>query len=90
MQQPRETIPITKLIPLLADPDRFIRFAARVAIEHGEIEKHRAEILAIDEPRPLVEGMLALVRAMKLDEKQQDELLERETALLELESRARS
>ncbi len=42
MQQPRETIPITKLIPLLSDPDRFIRFAARVAIEHGEIEKHRA------------------------------------------------
>ena len=69
-------------MPLLADPDRFIRFSARVAIEHGEIEKHRAEILAIKEPRPLVEGMLALVRATKLDEKQQDELLDREAALL--------
>ncbi len=82
MQQPREMIPIAKLIPLLAERDRFIRFAARVAIEHGEIEKHRGEILAVKEPRPLVEGMLALVRATKLDEAQQGELLERETALL--------
>ena len=83
MQQPQETIPITKLIPLLSDPDRFIRFAARVAIEHGEFEKHRAEILAITEPRPLIEGMLAIVRAAKIDEKLQAELLARETALLE-------
>ena len=82
MQQPRETIPITKLIPLLSDPDRFIRFAARVAIEHGEIEKHRAEILGITESRPLVEGLLALVRTTKLDTKEQYELLERETDLL--------
>ena len=82
MQQPRETIPISKLIPLLGDQDRVIRFTARVAIEHGDVEKHRAEILAIQEHRPLAEGMLALVRASKLDVKQQDELLERETDLL--------
>ena len=82
MQQPREAIPISKLIPLLADADRAIRFSARVAIEHGEIEKHRAVILGISQPRPLAEGLLALVRGTKPDEKQQDELLERETALL--------
>ena len=75
MQQPRDTIPIRKLMPLLADPDRFIRFAARVAIEHGDIEKDARWILAITSRRPLVEGMLALVRASRLDEKQQDELL---------------
>ena len=60
MQQPRETIPIRRLMPLLADPDRWIRFAARVAIEHGDIEKERAWIMDSSEPRPLIEGMLAL------------------------------
>ena len=82
MEQPRETVPIKRLIPLLSDPDRFIRYSARVAIEHGDVEKHRALLLAITEPRPLVEGMLAVVRAMKLDENAQAELLEREGALL--------
>ena len=83
VQQPRQAIPITRLIPLLNDPDRFIRFAARVAIEHAEIEKHRDEILGIKEPRALVEAMLALVRATPLEQKQQAEMLEREAELLE-------
>jgi putative heme-binding domain-containing protein len=83
MQQPRETIPIKKLLPLLADADRFIRFSARVAIEHGPIEEHAEGILALTEPRPLIEGMLALVRASKLDDKRQDDLLAHETSLIE-------
>jgi putative heme-binding domain-containing protein len=77
MQQPRDTIPIRKLMPLLADPDRWIRFAARKAIEHGDLDKDRAWIMDSSEPRPLVEGMLALVRACRLDEKQQDDVLRR-------------
>jgi len=77
VQQPRDTIPIRKLMPLLADPDRWIRFAARVAIEHGDLGKDRAWIMATSDPRPLVEGILALVRASRLDEKQQEDVLRR-------------
>ena len=36
MQQPSGEIPVEALVPLLSDSDRWIRFAARVAIEHGE------------------------------------------------------
>ena len=41
MQQPADTIPDRQAAKLLADPDRFIRFSARVAIEHGRIERAR-------------------------------------------------
>ena len=82
MQQPRAAIPIGKLIPLLSDPDRAIRFSARVAIEHGDVEKHRAAIVAITEPRPLAEGLLALARGTKLDGQRQGELLDRAIGML--------
>lgn len=83
MQQPHETIPIPLLIPLLADPDRFVRGAARTAIEHGDLVAARDAILAIHEPRPLVEGMLALVRATPLEAHIQEQLLKMEETLLE-------
>jgi len=85
MQQPRETIPIAELLPLLVDPDRGIRFAARVALEHGDLEVLGSALgaMAKPEPRLLVEGMLALVRASGLDEKRRVDLLNREAALLE-------
>jgi putative membrane-bound dehydrogenase-like protein len=82
MQQPSGEIPVAKLLRLLSDPDRFIRFAARVAIEHADLQKHRAEILGLKDPRALVEGMLALVRATRLDRSSQDDLLRREIELL--------
>jgi putative heme-binding domain-containing protein len=82
LQQPAAEIPVVKLIGLLADPDRFIRFAARVALEHADLGAQRGEILAITEPRPLVEGMLALVRAGRLDRSACDDLLTRQIALL--------
>jgi putative heme-binding domain-containing protein len=77
MNQPRETISIGRLGYLLSDPDRFIRFAARVAIEHGETEKYLGDFLGTGHPRPLVEGLLAIVRATKLDEYRQTAILER-------------
>ena len=82
MQQPAATIPVPKLLPLLDDPDRWIRFAARVAIEHGDVREYRSRILAIREPRALVGGMVALVRSAALDEKQQDEIRGGAAALL--------
>jgi putative heme-binding domain-containing protein len=83
MQQAAASIPVDALLPLLRDPDRWIRHAARVALEHAAPGAHRTEILALREPRSLVEGMLALVRAGRIDADLQDELLKRETALLE-------
>ena len=82
MQQPPESIPLARLLPMLADPDRWIRYAARVAIEHGNVEASSAEILALDEPRPLVEGMLAIVRACRLGDRRQDELMRLQVSLL--------
>jgi putative heme-binding domain-containing protein len=83
MQQQSASIPVVALLQLLSEPDRWLRYAARVAIEHGEVEKYKREIMAIDQPRPLIEGMLALVRASRLDAAGQTELLEREALLLE-------
>jgi putative heme-binding domain-containing protein len=82
MQQPSSEIPVEKLIPLLSDADRWIRFAARVAIEHAEPAKHRDRLLAIRDPRGRIEGLLVLVRATRLDQAAQDELLEIELGLL--------
>jgi len=82
MQQPAETIPVTTILPLLDQPDRFLRFAARVAIEHGDPERSRDAILALGTPRAKIEGMLALVRTSKLDKAAQDDYLGRQLALL--------
>ena len=67
MQQPAGAIPVDKLIPLLSDPDRFIRFAARVAIEHADLKPYRDRLLGLGDSRASVEGMLAVVRATQLD-----------------------
>ena len=75
-------IPVEKLLPLLGDEDRWVRYAARVAIEHGDIAQNRDRILAAKATRPLLEGMLALVRASRLDAAAQDDLLAREARLL--------
>jgi putative membrane-bound dehydrogenase-like protein len=82
MQQSAGEVPVAKLARLLSDPDRFIRFAARVAIEHADLIAHRDVVLSLKDPRALVEGMLALVRATRLDSSIQDDLLRREIDLL--------
>ena len=82
MQQPAVAIPVEKLIPLLADPDRSIRFAARVAIEHADLKPYRDRLLGLGDSRASVEGMLAVVRATQLDRAAQDELLKREIGSL--------
>jgi putative membrane-bound dehydrogenase-like protein len=82
LQQPSDEIPVAELIPLLSDPDRWIRFAARVAIEHAGPSRHRDRLLAIEKTRPRIEAMLAFIRAESLDEKTQQHLLEQQAALL--------
>ena len=82
MQQPAGEIPIEALVPLLSDPDRFIRFAARVAIEHGEPGKHRDRLLASQTRGGSSRGCWPWPAATRLDRAAQDELLKRERHLV--------
>ncbi len=82
MQQPRDTIPIRKLMPLLADPDRLIRFAARVAIEHGDIEKDAAWIMDTQRASPSGRRNAGPGPRVPARRKQQDDVLRRLGELL--------
>ena len=53
---------IAKAWPALANPDRFIRFAARVAIEHQPAERWAAQALAETNPQSAIEALIALAR----------------------------
>ena len=48
--------------PHLSDADRFIRFAARTAIEHQPVETWTAKALTESDPKKQVEALLALAR----------------------------
>ena len=48
--------------PKLGSNDRFIRYAARIAIEHQPVEQWRDRALSETEPRPALAALLALVR----------------------------
>jgi len=50
------------ILPNLGHPDRFIRFAARVALEHQDPALWRAQVLASSEPQALLNGLVALTR----------------------------
>ncbi len=82
MQQPAETIPVPALLPLLAEPDRFLRSSARTAIEHAGPARFRDALLAVGSPRAKLDAMLALVRASTLDQKAQDDLFDRQLVML--------
>lgn len=48
--------------PHLSSEDRFIRWAARIAIEHQPVETWQAKALKEKEPQALIEAMIALAR----------------------------
>jgi putative heme-binding domain-containing protein len=51
--------------PYLKHEDRFIRYAARVAVEHQPVNQWQAKALAEKDPQTLIEGMIALVHQGK-------------------------
>lgn len=53
----------------LNHPDRFVRYAARVALEHQPVKFWQEKVLAEKSPNAIIEGMIALAR-------QGDKLLE--------------
>ncbi len=48
------------LLPLLAHKDRFIRYSARVALEHQPVKVWQDKVLALEEPAAVVSGTVAL------------------------------
>jgi putative heme-binding domain-containing protein len=51
--------------PLLGSPDRFLRYAARIAVESQPAAEWTAKALALTEPQALVTAMVALARQGK-------------------------
>jgi putative heme-binding domain-containing protein len=54
--------PVSDIYALLGDPDRFVRFAARVALERTPRAEWRARVLEDTNPVSAMEGMVAFVR----------------------------
>ena len=58
--------------PYLSDPDRFIRYAARVAIEFQDPKAWREKALAETNPQAALEALLALTRVSAADPAHRD------------------
>jgi len=54
--------PVTDIYALLTDPDRFVRWAGRIAIEHTARAEWKDRVLKETNPLGALEGMLAWVR----------------------------
>ncbi|MBI1310377.1 c-type cytochrome [bacterium] len=55
--------------PHLDSNDRFIRYAARIAIEHRPRDEWKSRVLAEDDPQALLTAMLALARTYEREDK---------------------
>jgi putative heme-binding domain-containing protein len=53
---------IAAALPKLAHPDRFIRYAARVALEHQPVDRWQAEGLALADPRGRIQAAIGVAR----------------------------
>ena len=62
MQRPGAVGVTESLWPHLSSPDRHIRFAARVAIEHQPVERWAKRALSETRPRARIEAAIALAR----------------------------
>ena len=53
---------VAKALPHLASPDRFLRYAARIALEHQPLELWQDKALASAEPRARIAAAIAVAR----------------------------
>ena len=53
---------VAKALPHLASNDRFVRYAARVAIEHQPIQLWMEKAIALAEPRATIQAAIAVAR----------------------------
>lgn len=65
--------------PYLKDGDRFIQYAARIAIEHQPVSEWQEKALSEKDPSTLIQSMIALIR--QGDKKLQNRILEALMAL---------
>ncbi|MCA9172960.1 MAG: c-type cytochrome [Planctomycetales bacterium] len=65
----------------LGDPDRHIRFAARTALEHLDAGLWAERVLAENEPRKLISGLVAFARQAPADAAQQARAIQKLNAL---------
>ena len=73
--------PIADIYALLASPDRFVRYAGRLALEHTPRSEWSARVLADTNPVSQTEGLLALVNT-KTSEADLTPVFERIVALM--------
>lgn len=78
------TAPVEVVLPLLADQDRFARYAARKLLERIPSSQWEAKILKTDDVRIAAAGLLALVTHSSSAE-QNEAILKRTVALLRSE-----
>lgn len=65
---------IDKAWPYLSHPDRFIRFAARIAIEHQPVDQWQDRVFSEPNPRAQILGLIALARTTtKVTDDKRDE-----------------
>ncbi len=60
---------VEKAWPFLNDKDRFIRFAARIAIEHRPTSEWKEKALQAKQPWEALNGLMALARSYEREEK---------------------
>ena len=53
---------LSKIWPLLGSTDRYLRFAARIALERLPVKTWSGKVLAEKDPQTLIEGAIALAR----------------------------
>ena len=63
-------VPVAAIYPLLGDSDRFVRWAARILIEHTPRADWAARVLADTNPASALEGLLAWVRTAGRESRQ--------------------
>jgi putative heme-binding domain-containing protein len=72
--------PVDDIYALLNDPDRFVRWAGRIALEHTPREAWKDRVLKETNPLGAIEGMLAWVRTAGSESVQP--VLDRQLAML--------
>ena len=53
---------VAAALPKLGDPDRFVRYAARIALEHQPLDAWAAKALASTDARARIQGAIAVAR----------------------------
>lgn len=68
LHRPGATDAVTRAWKYLGNDDRWLRYAARIAVEHQPVDEWRSKALAEQNPQSLVTAVIALARHGKSDD----------------------